>query len=56
MNGGVLHAVECMTGEELSDAEAGYPNSTSTLHADIPNSKASDYFTRIQRSPTTYRS
>ena len=24
MNGGVLHAVECMTAEELSDAEAGY--------------------------------
>jgi hypothetical protein len=24
MNGGVLHAVECMTAEELSDAKAGY--------------------------------
>ncbi len=24
MNGGVLHAVECMTAEELFDAEAGY--------------------------------
>ena len=24
MNGGVLHAVECMTAEEQSDAEAGY--------------------------------
>jgi len=24
MNGGVLHAVECMTAEELSGAEAGY--------------------------------
>jgi hypothetical protein len=24
MNGGVLHAVECMTSEELSDAQAGY--------------------------------
>src|SRR5262245_43211567 len=24
MNGGVLHAVECMTAEELSHAEAGY--------------------------------
>lgn len=24
MNGGVLHAVECMTAEELSDADAGY--------------------------------
>jgi len=24
MNGGVLHAVECMTAAELSDAEAGY--------------------------------
>jgi hypothetical protein len=24
MNGGVLHAVECMTAGELSDAEAGY--------------------------------
>jgi hypothetical protein len=24
MNGGVLHAVECMTVEEQSDAEAGY--------------------------------
>lgn len=24
MNGGVLHAVECMTAEELSDAQAGY--------------------------------
>ena len=24
MNGGVLHAVECLTVEELADAEAGY--------------------------------
>jgi hypothetical protein len=24
MNGGLLHAVECMTAEELSDGEAGY--------------------------------
>ena len=24
MNGGVLHAVECLTADELSDAEAGY--------------------------------
>lgn len=24
MNGGVLHAVECLTAEELSDAKAGY--------------------------------
>jgi hypothetical protein len=24
MNGGVLHAIECMTAEELSDAQAGY--------------------------------
>src|SRR6476661_8332679 len=24
INGGVLHAVECMTAEELSNAEAGY--------------------------------
>jgi hypothetical protein len=24
MNGGVLHAIECMTPEELSDAGAGY--------------------------------
>jgi hypothetical protein len=24
MNGGVLHAIECMTADELSDAEAGY--------------------------------
>lgn len=24
MNGGVLHAVECLTAEELSDAQAGY--------------------------------
>ena len=24
MNGGVLHAVECLTAEELTDAEAGY--------------------------------
>jgi len=24
MNGGVLHAVECLTVDELSDAEAGY--------------------------------
>ena len=24
MNGGVLHAVECLTGGELSDAEAGF--------------------------------
>lgn len=24
MNGGVLHAVECMTAKELSEAEAGY--------------------------------
>ena len=24
MNGGVLHAIECLTAEELSDAEAGY--------------------------------
>ena len=24
MNGGVLHAVECMTAEDLSDAQAGY--------------------------------
>ncbi len=24
MNGGVLHAVECLTAEELSDAESGY--------------------------------
>lgn len=24
MNGGVLHAVECLTPDELSDAEAGY--------------------------------
>jgi hypothetical protein len=24
MNGGVLHAVECMTPEELADAQAGY--------------------------------
>jgi hypothetical protein len=24
MNGGVLHAVECLTASELSDAEAGY--------------------------------
>jgi hypothetical protein len=24
MNGGVLHAVECLTATELSDAEAGY--------------------------------
>jgi hypothetical protein len=24
MNGGVLHAIECMTTKELSDAEAGY--------------------------------
>jgi hypothetical protein len=25
MNGGVLHAVECLTASELSDAESGYP-------------------------------
>ncbi len=24
MNGGVLHAVECMTADELADADAGY--------------------------------
>src|SRR5438094_245227 len=24
MNGGVLHAIECLTASELSDAEAGY--------------------------------
>ena len=24
MNGGVLHAIECMSAQELSDAEAGY--------------------------------
>ncbi|HPF39016.1 MAG TPA: hypothetical protein P5081_17065 [Phycisphaerae bacterium] len=24
MNGGVLHAVECMTAEQLSDADSGY--------------------------------
>ena len=24
MNGGVLHAVECLTADELNDAEAGY--------------------------------
>lgn len=24
MNGGVLHAVECLTAEELADADAGY--------------------------------
>jgi hypothetical protein len=24
MNGGILHAVECVTGQDLSDAAAGY--------------------------------